>query len=249
MRCIVQILVLLLFTPCYGQSSTKDKDFNKNFVGKLNQNIDVVFHLDSKNGKVNGFWIHQNYSGTDIKLNGIWEKDSMILYQLDYKNVKVAKIKLSFENSELKGTFEDLSTLKKTLIELTETEKQIPPLPKQIEGTYEFLDDYCKLLLTITKSKGEYLYELKGNDITYEGYVTFSRDLDDGLNYITLEGIPWKSNLGMLSEDEDPEEMPITGLDGIISDDRISIQNYGNSMNYYVKLGDCDVKYIFLEKQ
>lgn len=35
---------------------------------------------------------------------------------------------------------------------------------------------------------------------------------------------------------------------GVLYENEITIQNYGNAMNYYVQLGACDVKYIHLIK-
>ncbi len=36
-----------------------------------------------------------------------------------------------------------------------------------------------------------------------------------------------------------------TGIEGLLKSDEIVIQNYGNSMNYYVKLHECSEKYNF----
>jgi hypothetical protein len=41
--------------------------------------------------------------------------------------------------------------------------------------------------------------------------------------------------------------LPI-GIDGLFSEKEITIQNYGNAMNYYVKLDDCGEKYIHFNK-
>ena len=72
--------------------------------------------------------------------------------------------------------------------------------------------------------------------------------------YITLESIEWSDYRGMIEYDDDGDEidkelrLPI-GIDGILYEDEIVIQNSGNSMNYYVKLGECDLKYIHLIKE
>jgi hypothetical protein len=86
----------------------------------------------------------------------------------------------------------------------------------------------------------------------YEDTVRCAYDGDE--TYIILQGIRWHKNLGMLQDDEDASEMedrePTYGLELFWFDGELTLQNYGNSMNYYLKLAECyDDKYINLERQ
>ncbi|MDU1893052.1 MAG: hypothetical protein E6767_20440 [Dysgonomonas sp.] len=116
---------------------------------------------------------------------------------------------------------------------------------ESIEGRYRNSEETaCQLLLDIIKSENGYLYKLQVKDHLYEGEVTISDDGDE--KYVILEGIPWVKNIGMLNGDSDPDEIegiPTYGLEIYWGDNEKVLQNYGNSMNYYVKL-DCDEKYI-----
>jgi len=118
---------------------------------------------------------------------------------------------------------------------------------KFLEGQYtNSEEDGCEFVLDIVKSKKGYSYKLRVNDQEYKGKVTLSENEP----YIMLEGIPWVSNLGELKDGRLPEDTkgePTFGIDFEWTNCELTMQNYGNSMNYYVKF-DCGGKYITLVK-
>ncbi|MDR2862236.1 MAG: hypothetical protein LBV07_06795 [Syntrophobacterales bacterium] len=126
------------------------------------------------------------------------------------------------------------------------TADEVPVPFSEIEGQYRNSAEVdCELLLNITKSPQGYVYKFRVKDQLYEGNVGFTV-ADE--NYVILEGIPWEQNIGQLGEDDDPEEMkgdPTYGIETIWTGDELVFQNYGNAMNYYVKI-NCDEKYITL---
>lgn len=70
--------------------------------------------------------------------------------------------------------------------------------------------------------------------------------------YLTLKNIEWSENEGISDDGGEPIEDDIglpQEIQGELYKNEIAIQNYGNSMNYYVKFGECDLKYIHLIKK
>ena len=116
---------------------------------------------------------------------------------------------------------------------------------ESIEGRYKNSEETtCELLLDIIKSGNEYSYKLQVKDHLYEGAISISTVGDE--KYVTLEGIPWVKNIGPISNGEDPDDVegyPAYGIDLYWNDHEMVLQNYGNAMNYYVKL-ECDDKFI-----
>ena len=124
-------------------------------------------------------------------------------------------------------------------------QRQLKPADgsSQIEGRWKNSEDTdCKLLLDIIKSGDEFSYRFHANNRLYEGKVTV---YPDG---IELEGIPWISNLGDTIMFPNAEETPAFGIDFVWEDGKFVMQNYGNAMNFYIKL-DCSAKYITLIKE
>ncbi len=132
-----------------------------------------------------------------------------------------------------------------------------------ISGFYKTEDDpnivgICNLSLTITKSKKRYFYHLITDSRNVKGKVSIDNE-NPNEPYIILEGIEWDEYEGDVSNQLDENEseenaeklnlkIPV-GIDAYVGRDTLTIQNYGNSMNYYTKFGECDRKYIFLIKQ
>ncbi|ALL06865.1 hypothetical protein AQ505_16050 [Pedobacter sp. PACM 27299] len=228
-------------------------DFNKTFVGSINHKIDVVFNLKNINGKITGFYYYHKI-GIEINLTGIIDNGELLLYELDDQNIKKAKITGKLLKNSFLGRWEDLSTKKNFPIQLEETNKSIPSLPKKLLGTYKFdTKTGCRLTLKISKIKGTYVYSFNSSVRTLKGKVTFSRSLDEKLVYINLNGIEWADNTGAISDgdlDAEPKEtlnLP-TSVGGLLSDGEITIQNSGNSMNAYLKIGECSAMYIQLKR-
>jgi hypothetical protein len=113
----------------------------------------------------------------------------------------------------------------------------------------------CDLSVQISKSENGYRYRLKTDLRDLEGKISFDRTDTNELSII-FEGIKWDEYEGDISDEleDDPSyegteniEIPI-GIGARVGKDTLTFQNSGNSMNYYVKIGECDQKYIVLVK-
>ncbi|MBC8984960.1 hypothetical protein H9X96_04135 [Pedobacter sp. N36a] len=235
------------------KANLAEVDFNKNFVGTINRKIDVVFSLKSVNGKVAGFYYYDKI-GVEINLTGTIINGEVLLYELDHQHIKKAKITGKLLKNTFIGRWEDLSTKKDFPIQLQGTNKSIPSLPKNLVGTYKFdSESGCPLTIKISKMNGAYGYSFKSSIRTLKGKVTFSRSLDEKLVYINFNGIEWEDNTGAISDDDLDEEPKATmnlptSVGGLLSDGEINIQNSGNSMNAYLKIGECSAMYIPLKR-
>ncbi|SDF91304.1 hypothetical protein SAMN05421827_10292 [Pedobacter terrae] len=234
-------------------SATTLQNFNSNFTGKLGSKTEVVFSLRNNHGKLSGFYYYENV-GIEIKLAGEVINGMATIYELDYQNVKKAKITGKFTQGSFKGNWESLSSKKVYPIQLTPTGKTIPMLPNYLMGNYQVDEqDKCALSMTIFKSKGVYYYHFKSSARNINGKVTFSRSLDEKLVYINFEGIEWDEDSGDVTKSDDEESssgndsLP-TVVQGLLSDCGVIIQNTGNAMNRYVKIAECDLKYIHLKR-
>ena len=129
-------------------------------------------------------------------------------------------------------------------------------LEDEISGTYTA--EGCDISIIISKIKNDYQYILKTNTRNLKGKATYSKD-DSGEKYITLEGIPWDEYEGDISNEEENDsvsdskrgkelEIPV-GIGALYVKDPLTIQNYGNAMNYYTKISECGLKYIQLIKK
>ncbi|MCR4033146.1 MULTISPECIES: hypothetical protein [Flavobacterium] len=121
----------------------------------------------------------------------------------------------------------------------------------EIEGTYKAAD--CDLSIIISKIKNDYQYVFKTNLRTLKGKATYSKS-SSCENYITLEGIQWDEYEGDISNEDENDSIPKkeleipVGIDALYIKDTLTIQNYGNAMNYYTKISECGLKYIQLIK-
>ncbi|MDR7211221.1 hypothetical protein [Flavobacterium piscis] len=156
--------------------------------------------------------------------------------------------------------FSACNSKKKETIILKEEPKTSIKLPinkdeDSIEGFYTALmdsnnPDDCKLTLQINKNVDGYSYSLKTTSRNVKGKANFLTS-QSGEQYIVLKDIAWDEYEGGTSNEEDiiTKEIEIpTGIDFLYNKDTLTIQNYGNSMNYYTKLGECGAKYIQLIK-
>ena len=125
----------------------------------------------------------------------------------------------------------------------------------EIEGTYTYSGD-CDISLILSKTKKDYLYILQTNIRILKGRATYTTS-STGEKYITLEGIQWDEYEGdSTKEDGSAEnseakkelEIPV-GIDALYVKDTLTIQNYGNAMNYYTKISECGLKFIQLIKK
>ena len=246
----------LLFAVSFCINSFAESNENRqdNYIGKLGNKLDVEFHIENNNGKISGFYYYQKV-GIDISITGNVLNQELLVFELDYKNDTVAVIKGTMCDSIISGEWINARTKKSYPLILRKTSHEITPLPQHIEGRYA--DSNCNLLLTISKIKGEYYYNYVSTQRELKGTIRFSRGIE---NYLILEGIPYAEDYfdADLPEDsklaEEYEKLRkqgkrSVGIEGLLNSNEIIIQNYGNSMNYYVKLYECGEKYISLLKQ
>ncbi|MFT4663755.1 MAG: hypothetical protein ACI9XB_000696 [Gammaproteobacteria bacterium] len=123
-----------------------------------------------------------------------------------------------------------------------------------IEGVYAFSDTLskCNLTLEITNEIESYEYKLKTPTRSLTGKISIEENKGNDTYNLTLNGIEWSEYYGALDENSEPIDQNVSlpkGLEGTLDKNVITIQNAGNSMNSYLQLGECDVKYIHLEKQ
>lgn len=133
------------------------------------------------------------------------------------------------------------------------------PEKESIEGLYETKTDEnnsgdCKISLKITKEKNGYSYYLQTKTRQLRGIASFTESKE---KFLVLEGIQWDDFEGDITNqeeedsisDSEPKELEIpVGIDAVYVKDTLTIQNYGNAMNSYTKLSECDRKYIQLIK-
>jgi hypothetical protein len=114
------------------------------------------------------------------------------------------------------------------------------PANEILQGRYRNSTEIsCDIFLVIDKSNEEYTYTLLINDSEFNGKVTVS---DNG---ITLEGIAWASNNEVI---DGKKIEPSFGVYFEFENGGLTMQNYGNAMNYY-QVFDCQDKYITLKKE
>ena len=123
-----------------------------------------------------------------------------------------------------------------------------------IEGNYTLKKDVvtdCKIFLSLFHKNGVLKYNMETNTRKLSGNVEIELNENKDGYYITFKNIEWSEYLGAIdTEGETSEEdLPLPqDIQGVLYKDEITIQNTGNAMNYYVKIGECDMKYIHLIK-
>lgn len=226
-----------------------------NYTGKIGSNLEVAFHLPNSNGVIDGFYYY-NKIGVDIKVVGTVVTDSLVAYELNYKNDTLAILKGKISDAAIKGKWISTQRKKELPFTLEKTDTAITPLPENIEG--EYYNDICDVTLTFAKTKGEYYYTYKSNERTLTGKLSFSRGDDLYINLTEIEYAEDYFDVALFEEDPKKEKEYAklkeigkrrVGVECYYSPDELTIQNYGNAMNYYVKLNDCSEKYIHFKKQ
>lgn len=124
----------------------------------------------------------------------------------------------------------------------------------EIAGNYilENKDTDCKFNLRLYYKNDQLFYQLN----THTRKLTDKAEIElnekkDGY-YITFNNIEWSENEGALNDDGEQIDKEIalpTAVQGVLYKNEITIQNTGNAMNYYVKIGECDLKFIHLIRQ
>lgn len=238
----------------------KPFDFHKkislgNYEGKIGDNLNVLFHLENTEGKISGFYFYEK-TGVDIKVVGGVFENELLAYELNFKSDTLAILKGIINESSINGKWINSKTQKEYPLILNKTKKKIEALPNNVAGTY--FDNVCNITLEISKSKGEYYYNYSSDERQLKGKVIFSRDED---LFLVLDNIEYAEDYFDISLPEENEAKRKEfeklrkigkrqiGIDCYWSAEEIIIQNYGNAMNYYIKLYDCGEKYIHLIKQ
>ncbi len=245
MKSLIFIFLFLLTHVLIASNS-------QNYLGTIGK-YKVVFHLEKGNkNTVLGYYYYEN-RGINITIKGISNHNIITIYEIDTKGDTSSIIKMKQLGNKLVGTWKKMKSKLTYNASLIETNYNIPDIPSNIEGVYvKDEETKCNLQLTISFSEGEFFYKLQTPSRTLSDKVSFFRDLDEQIVYINLDGIEWAESLGGIDENGNPKN-PVNdtqkGIEGVLSGDSIYIQNYGNSMNYYVKLAECEDKYLFLKKQ
>ncbi len=227
-----------------------DTFFRKSFAGKIGKSMDVEFYLERNGDNVSGFYYYKK-RGFDIYIYGKIENDSVKIKETDNKGNTTAFITGQFTPKGFLGEWKNAKTNKTYPVNLKQLDYYIGHQP-YIEGEYTAVIG-CDMDISIKKDGLNYTYTLKAGDREESGTVSLSRQREDNKNiiYITFDDFKWADYKGNLMNVEDTDEVPSTdmyGLDGYWYNGNITIQNSGNAMNYYVKIDECDSKYIQLER-
>ena len=121
-----------------------------------------------------------------------------------------------------------------------------------IEGNYTLKKDVvtdCEIILSLFFKNEVLRYNMETNTRKLSGNAKIELNENKDGYYITFKNIEWSEYLGAIdTEGETSEEdLPLPQeIQGVLYKDEITIQNAGNAMNYYVKFGECDLKFIHL---
>jgi hypothetical protein len=115
------------------------------------------------------------------------------------------------------------------------TKENKPVVSKKIvsdadySGKYKLTDaEVCNIVITIKKDQNDYTYTINGTGVQNSGKLSVVKD--DAVTYLVFTGTKRGGDK--------------SAIEGAYSDRKITIQNYGNSMNQYVCFKSCDAKYL-----
>ena len=146
------------------------------------------------------------------------------------------------------------SSVDTPIVTQKDTNADDAPTLFKIEGNYivEENESSCKLELKLYYKNKQLYYQLVTNTKKYADKAEIELNEEKDGYYITFKNIEWSENEGALDDEGEPIDKEITlpqDIQGVMYKNEITIQNSGNSMNYYVKIGDCDLKFIRLIKK
>ncbi|WP_315055458.1 hypothetical protein [Chryseobacterium indoltheticum] len=177
----------------------------------------------------------------------------MLVFSLQSCKNKTEKQKSKeIQKSEQKD-ITDINTITDTVQNVVQPAKK-EDLLFDIEGNYTLKQDVvtdCKIFLSLFYKDGVLEYNMETNTRKLSGDAKIDLNEKEDGYYITFKNIEWSEYLGAIDNEgeESQEDLPLPqDIQGVLYKDEITIQNSGNAMNYYVKLGECDVKYIHLIK-
>ncbi len=239
----------------YSDTIHKKYELGGSYKGKIGTSLEISFHIDNNNGVVSGFYFYEK-TGVDIDIIGTLKENKVTLYELDYKKDTVATITAIIDRSSIIGRWENATTKREYAFFVKKTDTVIAPLPSNVAGSY--YNKPCNLTLSFYKSKGEYYYKYTSDKRNLDGKISFYRGEDVYINLTNIEYAEDYFDIELFEENEEKERKyaalkekrkRTTGVECYFSQDELTIQNYGNSMNYYVKLYDCEEKYIHFQRQ
>lgn len=100
-------------------------------------------------------------------------------------------------------------------------------------GIYRSNDKYCNLEIVVNRENGNYHYKINSEFHNETGILKI-KEIENEL-YFEFEGL-----FGVNPREE---------ISGKLMNNIIIIQNYGNSMNQYLRFSECDTKFIELKKE
>ena len=110
----------------------------------------------------------------------------------------------------------------------------------------------CKISLSLFYENNVLKYQMETSSRELSGNAELTPNEEQDGYYITFKNIEWSEYLGNIDQEDEEnsnEDLPLPqDIEGVLDEDGITIQNTGNAMNYYVKLRECDAKYIHLVK-
>lgn len=113
-------------------------------------------------------------------------------------------------------------------------------------------DETCIISLQIEKQQETYSYHLITTTRNQKGKAHLKKDIVGNSVYVILEDVEWSEtseDVALPHDRKDTDQETVYDVEAFFTDGEIVIQNTGNSMNYFVKLGECDKKYIHLAKK
>ena len=221
------------------ETSLTTIDFDKTYTGTINKKYEVVFQIKNKTNEISGSYFYSN-AGIDIPLAGkMTAANTVEMYELDYLNNQVAKISGTIRDATFTGNWENLKTKQVFPVTLKESSSNIPAFPTNLEGDYTVETDnpeICDIAVQIKKVSGEYQYTFKTSQRDKKGKLQFVRLPEESIFIVFDSLIPDDQEGG-------------GGIEGMLDESDIVIQNSGNAMNPYTLLKECDLKYIRLVKK
>jgi hypothetical protein len=108
-----------------------------------------------------------------------------------------------------------------------------PEVSKGFSGEYKPTgDNKCDITITIQDKDGVYTYLIKSSGKEFSGKVIIEQEESE--TYLVFDGIIEGNKPGSIS--------------ALYTNDTLTIQNYGNSMNEYNYFKKCDLKFLEFKK-
>ncbi|HPJ42296.1 MAG TPA: hypothetical protein PLY21_08230 [Spirochaetota bacterium] len=101
-------------------------------------------------------------------------------------------------------------------------------------GIYKLSDGpVCDIVITVKKENSGYSYEISGTGMQSTGLISVVKDGED--SYLAFNGTHRGGDNA--------------AIEGLYSEGKITVQNYGNSLNQYVCFKKCDRKFLVFVKE